>query len=244
MPIHRLYQDFFEFLDASTERDPWDAYRDHYLEKHRTFLESYWRNFPKMDEGVLRDRVRTVKKGDYAPLLEFERGGGFKDVRTHLDRCNEVIPSTQDPDVYLYVGFFSTEGAVVDVEGKPVITIGLERFRSFEILPVVLAHEYGHWIARISGNTPRDAAESRLIEGACVLLSMEAFPGFEEHHYFLIPHKRKLAEVKDTPIRPFETQEIAAFSPLIRRYWGYREAKKKREGGTTLRELLEGTGSS
>ena len=79
-----------------------------------------------------------------------------------------------------------------------------------------------------------------IAEGVSVLFSMEAFPGFEEHHYFLIPHKRKLAEVKETPIRPFETQEIMDLSPLTRRYWGYVEAKKKWDQGTSLVDLVMG----
>jgi hypothetical protein len=70
---------------------------------------------------------------------------------------------------------------------------------------------------------------------------MEAFPGFEEHHYFLIPHKRKLAEVKEAPILPFETQEIMDLSPLTRRYWGYVEVKKRMEQGVSLGELVMGS---
>jgi hypothetical protein len=238
MPIHRLYLDFFEFLDAAKTQDPWIAYQAHYLDKHRIFLESYWRNFPRMDETVLRDRVHRVRPEDYAPLIEFGRGDGFDRVEEDLDRCKALIPPPSDPDIYLYVGFFSTEGAVVDVSGVPVITIGLERFRSFEVLPIVLAHEYAHWIGRVHGTEHRSQRDRMISEGVSVLFSMEAFPGFEEHHYFLIPHKRKLAEVKETPVRPFETSEMLELSPLTWRYWGYVEVRKRMEQGVSLTDLL------
>ena len=196
MKIHPLYLDFFRFLDEMAEGDPWPSYRRLYLEPHTEFLTAYWRSFDHFTPLQVEERVRAVRKEDYgqlralvlvqdpAPLAEGALG-----------KCREIFPLEPLPEVYLFVGFFSADGATVEVRGSPAIALGLERFRDFKEIPLLIAHEYCHCAQRslLRGRVPDDDGpllHRMIAEGLSALFTQLVYPDLPLYrHLFLTPER-------------------------------------------------------
>lgn len=177
MPIHRLYTDFIRFLDKLEERArPWDAYTYNYLIPNSAFLLTYWE---KVDISLsqIRERVERVRTRDYSHLLALLRGVDLESlVECTIERCRKVL-QVSSPDVYLFVGFFSSDGFVIELLGRPVIGIGLERFRDFRNLSLILAHEYCHYCLKLMETTSAVSyGESIFSEGVSSLFSRQVYP--------------------------------------------------------------------
>jgi uncharacterized protein YjaZ len=89
------------------------------------------------------------------------------------------MPPKEEPDVYLFIGFFSPDGFVMNYKNKPVICFGLERFKEFELLKILFVHEYAHYL--LNQGKEEVPEEKRfqwllLSEGLAVHLSFRAFP--------------------------------------------------------------------
>ena len=180
MPLISIYRDFLEFLDASGSGvDLWQNYERLYFAPHRKFLSSYWSNCIGLTLEELRERVESIKPCHYSDLLSLL---GSHDLEgkclSTLQKCQQLLHWTEEPTVYLMVGFFSPDGFVLSVEGRPVIGIGLERYRSFRNLPIILAHECCHYMqhlrsCKLDGRT---LGEAMLREGMCILFSRLVVP--------------------------------------------------------------------
>jgi len=184
MAIFPLYKDFFDFLEKiETGRDPWEVYRDIYIRPHAKFFKSYWTAFlPHIDLGTLQNRVRRVRRGHYAVLehLIFESDLERR-VADTIDACHRRLPRASRPDVYLMVGFFSADGFVVFFQERPAIGIGLERYRDFRLLDIILAHEYCHCARQTASGESRTDSKEHLdqklfSEGLSVHFSRQIFP--------------------------------------------------------------------
>jgi len=195
--IHRLDRDFFLFLDTiSKGAKPWPLYRSLYLYPHREFLEAYWKSFQYYDEETIRKRVEQVRIEHYGQIRSiFERKEIMEIVRRTLDRWMEVLPRGEEPDVYLFVGFFSSDGFCISFNGRHVIGIGCERFRSMDDLPLLIAHEYGHLSLKKDledcHSERSKGPKKRLIsEGIAVNFTREVFPRLPLcKHLFLKPER-------------------------------------------------------
>jgi len=197
MSIDLLYVDFFRFLDQlQKEGDPWPVYQQLYLQPHFDFFKAYWGAFKHFDEGQIASRVRQIKKEDYGhlrSLIETEDVAG-KTAET-LEQCRPVIKLPEDPPVYLFIGFFSLDGATVEVNGHLSIALGLERFKNFKDLPLLVAHEYCHCAQRLLqkdlfGGTERPLLLSIISEGFAVLFTELLYPRTPlNRHLFLSPER-------------------------------------------------------
>ena len=196
MNVKPLYLDFFEFLDQWQEGNPWPLYSRLYLEPHERFLSAYWKNYDHFDLDQIAARVRQIKKGDYSLLRSLVQ---LEDpvvlAAEALERCRLVFPLDLQPSVYLFVGFFSSDGVTVEVDGFPSIALGLERFQDFKDLPLLVSHEYGHCAQRsvLKNLFPpgeRNLLSSFLAEGLAVLFTQMVYPEVPLHrHLFLTPER-------------------------------------------------------
>ena len=132
MNVKPLYLDFFRFLDQMPGDDPWASYQRLYLDPHEKFFQAYWKTFDNFNLEQIRERVQQIKEGDYSLLRSSIQ---FQDpvplAEEALRRCQSVLDLSQEPPVYLFVGFFSADGATVVVDGVPSIALGMERFKDF-----------------------------------------------------------------------------------------------------------------
>ncbi len=196
MKIHPLYLDFFRFLEEMTGGDPWPSYRRLYLEPHEEFLSAYWETFDHFDREQIADRVRAIKKEDYSHLRALV---SMRDpaalAEKALGKCEEIFPLDPVPPVYLFVGFFSADGATVQVRQSPVIALGLERFRDFQEIPLLVAHEYCHCAQKAllpAAVTGEDGPllHRMIAEGLAVLFTQLVYPDLPLHrHLFLSPER-------------------------------------------------------
>jgi hypothetical protein len=196
MSIHSLYLDFFHFLDQRSEADTWPLYQCLYLKPHEEFLMAYWRNFDHFDLDQIAARVRQIKKADYAQLQALiQRQNPSVLAAEALDRCQTIFPREPQPSVYLFVGFFSADGVTVEVGGSPVIALGLERFRDFLDLPLLVSHEYGHFAWQslqkdFAAPDPPTLFSKVISEGLSVFFSQLVYPEIPLHrHLFLTPER-------------------------------------------------------
>ena len=182
MAIFPIYEDFFRVLEAlEAEEDLWEAYQELYFRLHRDFFKAYWKSFfPLMDLRTMQDRVRLVQRGHYATLEHLVSQSRPEDIVVEsLSHCHALLPQFPEPDVYLMVGFFSADGFIVQVKGQPVIGIGLERFKDFRLLGIILAHEYCHYARRRALGAPsnQDTLGQKLLsEGLSVVFSQRVYP--------------------------------------------------------------------
>lgn len=193
MPLYLLYRDFVRFLQAlDRKEDPWECYQRHYLQPHQDFLFAYWRCFQWMDLEQITQRVRRVRRGDYCSL-ETPPGGQPPEqiARETLRRCQQIVATATEPEVYLFVGFFSADAFVMPFKGKPVIGVGLERFKDFSSLGIILAHEYCHWLRQCKiGNQPPTLGNKLLSEGLATVFSQLVFPHSPLHKYLFLSPER------------------------------------------------------
>ena len=152
MKIFSLYRDFFEFLDQiSSQAEKWDLYFTLYYKTHREFLRTYFTHFPLLNTHSLRQRVEAVKQSDYSTLRHLvSTCPPEKMVSEAYARCIRIVPPEEEPDIYLFVGFFSPDGFVMDYQKKPVICFGLERYKDFKLLKTLFVHEYAHFLLNLS----------------------------------------------------------------------------------------------
>lgn len=194
MPLMPIYKDFFRFLDAAEAReDLWTDYERLYFNIHRQFLSSYWTNCIGLKFDKLRERVQSIRPGHYSHLLALLKSYDLESMCTEtLKRCSSILRWAEEPTVYLIVGFFSPDGFVLPVENRIVIGIGLERYRSFSNLPVVLAHECCHYMQRlcIQQQDNRTLWEAMLSEGICIAFSKMVFPERPLTEHLGIPRGR------------------------------------------------------
>ena len=181
MKIFSLYRDFFEFLDQkSFPAEKWKTYLSVYYQPHREFLRTYFTHFPLLNTHSLRQRVEAIKISDYSTLRHLiSICPPEKIVNEAYVRCINIMPSEEEPDVYLFVGFFSPDGFVMNYKKKPVICFGLERFKDFELLKILFVHEYAHFLLNQEReDIPEEKRFQWLIisEGVAVHLSLRAFP--------------------------------------------------------------------
>ena len=180
MPLMSIYRDFLEFLDAcGPGMDLWRSYERLYFTPHRRFLSSYWSDCIGLGLGELRERVESIKPRHYSHLLSLLKSYDLEGMcHLTLRKCHELLHWTEEPVVYLMVGFFSPDGFVLPVDDKSVIGMGLERYSSFRNIPVILAHECCHYMQHLQLSKPEGCTlgEAMLREGTCILLSSLVLP--------------------------------------------------------------------
>ena len=194
MKIHSLYLDFFRFLEEMAKEDPWPSYQRLYLEPHEEFLTAYWQSFDHFHREQIVERVRAIKKEDYGQLRALVQ---MQDPAVlageALGKCREIFPLEPLPAVYLFVGFFSADGATVEVRESPAIALRLERFRDFQEIPLLVAHEYCHCAqhSHLKGVIPKNDGpllHKMIAEGLSVLFTQLVYPDLPLHrHLFLTP---------------------------------------------------------
>ncbi len=198
MAIFPLYRDFFRFLRAiQTGRDRWQIYQELYIDPHRDFFKAYWTAFfPHIDAATFKDRVRRVRPGHYAALSDLIAHSDLsRTVADTLGLCQKRLPDIPRPDVYLMVGFFSADGFVVTLRGAPVIGIGLERYRDFHLLSIILAHEFCHYARHLTLGLNRSGCSEHLnrilfSEGLSVCFSRQVFPERPLYDHLLMSRQR------------------------------------------------------
>ncbi|MEW5901957.1 MAG: hypothetical protein AB1715_10880, partial [Acidobacteriota bacterium] len=148
MRIYSLVKDFFAFLERTTLRGPkWPNYYSTYYKAHQDFFEAYFSIFSLLDKESLRGRVESIKKGDYSALRNLAAFSPPEAiVQRAYERCRQVTAGDEEPDVYLFVGFFSPAAFLMTLTDKPVMCFGLERFKDFRLMGILFAHEYAHFL--------------------------------------------------------------------------------------------------
>jgi len=175
-----IYKDFLKFLDVSASGGSlWENYDRLYFTPHRQFLSSCWESCIGLELEELRKRVQSIKLCHYSHLLSLLRSYDLEEVcLSTLRKCSHLLRWANEPMVYLMVGFFSPDGFVISMGDKPVIGIGLERYRSFRNLPIILAHESCHYMQHIKSYQPDrcTVGEAMLREGTCIAFSRMVVP--------------------------------------------------------------------
>jgi len=197
MKIDPLYLDFFRFLDQWQEGDPWPVYERLYWQPHETFLRACWENsFDPFSLPQIRDRVRAIKKGDYGLLRSLMQAQDPKELaREALSRCRTIFSFEPAPAVVLFVGFFSADGRTIFVEELPVIAIGLERFRNFRDLALLVGHEYAHCAQQVFLKDfflpeNRPLFRAFLAEGLATHFTQRMAPEIPEHRHLFLTRER------------------------------------------------------
>lgn len=186
MSIHLLYADFFRFLDRLPDcADPWELYREIYLEPHREVLTAYIQQVMRVDEETWRLRAQAVRPQHYSQLREVAETQDLPSlVEETLSRCAAAAREVPGPDVVLLVGFFSPDGFLFRVREKLCIGIGMERWRDFDLLPLFVAHEYGHYLRRNRlGDADTSLAEAIAAEGVAIAFSQRVYPQRPLHQH-------------------------------------------------------------
>lgn len=195
MHIHSLYRNFFCFLEeisspSKRQSEKWPLYFESYYQPNKEFLDTYFTRFPLLDNAALKQRVEAIKPSDYSLLLSLvELSPPEKLIKSAYDKCLRIVSPPQEPEVYLFIGFFSADGFVMHFRQKPVICFGLERFRDFRLFRVLFAHEYVHFLLNIT--KPEIAVEhdiqwTILSEGLSTCFSSIVLPHLPlaEHFFF------------------------------------------------------------
>lgn len=246
------------FLEALPAKDPWRAYRQQYLSAHREFLKAYWQQCLGLDARAWRERVGLVRPTDYGHLKALLHDRDPRALTEHaLARCQALLPVDPEPTVYLMVGFFSPDGYVIRVRNRWVIGIGLERFRHFHLLHLVVAHEYCHYARRMAGWHQQTLAEKLVSEGLSVAFTRQAFPRrpLSDHLFVNRARLNWLQEVEASlweQVRPYLSEtDPAVVSCFLYRgdagletpprfgvYLGYRAVQALLRRGLTLPEAV------
>ncbi|MBM4333493.1 MAG: hypothetical protein FJ117_20120 [Deltaproteobacteria bacterium] len=196
MPIKPLYLDFFKFLDHVEKDDPWLSYQTLYIQPHQKFFEAYFGTFEHFDPAQISERVRKIKAEDYSQLRALiQLQDPLALAEEALKQSRAILPLNPEPPVYLFVGFFSADGATLMVEGAPSIALGLERFKDFKDLALLVAHEYCHGAERLLLKSFSPAKErplfySIIAEGLSVLFSEMVYPEIPLHRHLFLTRER------------------------------------------------------
>ncbi len=248
MKIFSLHLDFFNFLEKiELCSEKWPAYSTCYYQPHREFLENTFSHYPLINISSLKERVEAVKAPDYAHLKSLVSVCSPEGIiREAYEKCKAILPPPLEPEVFLFVGFFSPDGFVIDFHGSPVICFGLERFRDFTLLKVLFAHEYTHFLLNLSqGDVPEAKRVKWLLisEGLGTYFSSLVFSeqGLSDH--FLFRRDRlNWCQENETHLKKiycsgkFSPQELMDFyargnselnlPPRAAKYLGYRAVEK------------------
>ena len=181
MLIYSIYKDFIRFLERmDQDNGVWESYRKYYLEPNKEFLLNYWQYFTDMGFEVVKQRVERIRKSHYSNLRSLlMQEIPEKIIKSAYGKCKKIISPPYEPSVYLIVGFFSSEGFVIKFRGKPIIGIGLERFTNFDLLDIIFAHEYAHWLTSClndADNSTGTLGNMLLREGLAFVFSKLVFP--------------------------------------------------------------------
>lgn len=248
MKIFSLYRDFFKFLKSlSSSSDKWSVYSTCYYKPHQEFLDNYFSHFPLVDSVSLKQRVERARASDYSWLRSLMSSAApEKIIEDAYERCINIVPPKEEPEVYLFIGFFSPDGFVMDFRGKPAICFGLERFKDFRLLKILFAHEYAHFLLNLSdGEVPTEMELKWLLisEGIGTYFSKLAIPGYKLSDHFLFNRDRlNWCQANETRIREiycsgrFSNQELIDFyfkgnlelnlPPRAGKYLGFLAVKK------------------
>ena len=266
MKVFSLYQQFFDFLDEVASQptqpsDKWPLFFDHYYGPHEEFLGAYFSHMPLIDSSALQGRVNAIKPADYAGLKALcALSPPEKMIKEAYERCCRLASPPQELEVYLLIGFFSPEGFVMDFQGKPVIGFGLERFRDFRLFQVIFAHEYVHFLLRLTNaEVPKEKEIQYFLisEGLATIFPSLVLPGFPLYDYFFFSKERlDWCQANEARLREiyrserFSAQELMDFylrgSPdldlpaRVAKYLGYQAIKRylARNPEATLAALL------
>jgi len=225
----------------------WPLFSKYYYHPNKEFLDTYFSHSPLVDSLVLKDRVEAIKAADYSllrglcTLLSPERIIGEA-----YEKIGRFASPSQEPEIYLFIGFFSPDGFVMDFQGKPVICIGLERFKDFRLLHVIFAHEYVHYLLNLAdGEVPEGKSIHWLLvsEGLATLFPSLVFPGLPLSDYFLFRRDRlNWCQANESRLKEiycsgrFSPQELMDFyfkgnpdmglPPGAAKYLGFQAAKR------------------
>ncbi len=195
MNLYSLYGDFFKFLEKipySSKR--WNIYFSYYYQIHQEFLDNYFSHFHLIDSLSLKQRVEAIRSSNYSRLKHLVSVCPPEGIiREAYERCIRIVPAKEEPDVYLFVGFFSPDGFVINFRAKPIICFGLERFKDFRLLRVLFAHEYAHFLLNLCGvDIGADLGlKWRLIsEGIATYFSYLVYPKNDLSEHFLFSRER------------------------------------------------------
>jgi hypothetical protein len=202
MKVHCPYRDFFLFLRVlDLEGDPWRAFRRYYFDPHREFLSAVWFDHQGFTRKQIRERAAAIRKSHYAHLESALKLFDIEEeTRAAIMHCKRVYYHPGRCNVYLFIGFFSPDAFVLRHGGEAVICVGLERFRDFSRYPLLLAHEYFHYVQKQEELPPaassalerqRAVLDALVEEGLCVYFSMLAYPGGKEHEYCFLSEQRR-----------------------------------------------------
>lgn len=196
MAVKPLYLDFFKFLDQLRENDPWTNYQRLYLQPHDKFFKAYWQTFNHFDLRQISGRVRQIREGDYSLLRSLiQLQDPVPLAEEALQRCQLALPLYPEPSVYLLVGFFSADGVTLEVEGTPSIVLGMERFKDFKDLRLLVSHEYCHCVQRSLLKDFFPPGERTLFfaivaEGLSVLFTEVIYPEIPLHRHLFLTLER------------------------------------------------------
>ena len=188
-----VYRDFLRFLVAlEGGEEPWGAFWRLYLVPNAKIFVKYWRAAHWLPLSALRERVRRVRPQHYGLLRTFEQVANLPGLAAEgLRRAKGVLPMPFSPEVYLIVGFFSPDGMVLEVDGRPTILVGMERLRVASDLALIVAHEYGHVGRMLLGPEERRTLLSCVVsEGLSAMLVRLAFPDAMFPRHLLFDRRR------------------------------------------------------
>jgi uncharacterized protein YjaZ len=116
--------------------------------------------------------------------------------------------------VALFVGFFSADGRAIQVEGSPVIAVGLERFKHFRDLLLVVGHEYAHCAQHALGKDfflqeDRPLSSAILAEGLAAHFTQRIAPEIPLHrHLFLTRERLRWCKANRRPLLDWAEAEL------------------------------------
>ena len=261
--VRCLFPDFFRFLDALEHGvEPWEAYCQRYLVPHRVFLTVYWREIVRMPESEWEARVRQVRPADYGDLrAALAVCDLVAEAHTTLQHAQAVAGAATTPPVYLFVGFFSPDAFTLHVGAEWAVAVGLERPGCVARTPLLLAHEFAHWLRRVRGIAPPSSvAEVIVEEGVATWFAQRVFPDRPlAAHLFVSPER--LQWLRDTEATLWQrvgraaaltdTRDIRAVvygapgedrvPPRVGPYLGYRLVQRFEEqlGSRTVTAILD-----
>jgi len=177
------------------EKDKWGSFKRYYFYNHRDFLSNLWFQYQGYTRKNIKERVNDIKKEDYA---EVESQLKFYDIEdyTHdiITRCRNILYYPDILNIYLIIGFFSPDAFVIKYKDAYVICIGLERFHNFHTYPILLSHEFCHYVQNKINSEPSDDIFYRLIsEGIAVYFSKIVYPQKRDHVHVFLTERRYMS---------------------------------------------------
>lgn len=189
MPVKPIYQDFFKFLDAKRElSDPWKLYVELYLNPHKDFLLALWREYKWITGQMIKRRIEKIDPSEYdllRTLLKFYDLPG--NTRAALKNAMRFSKLAIEPDFYLFCDPMSPDGVVVWIDEKrPTPGIGIDRWREFSKLPILVAHVFKHWEQDMTGMPKKTLRDILVREGEAVYFSRAVYPDEPLHKHFFL----------------------------------------------------------